>query len=88
MTWDELVEMEPRLKLLLRAVRRVRVGVTFCANAAWYDQGKLKERLTKLVGSGRLGTDGDPRLWSSDAYDLAYDTLYEALPDCAHRGTC
>ena len=26
----------------------------------------------------------DPILWSSRAYDIAYETIYNALPDCRH----
>jgi hypothetical protein len=30
----------------------------------------------------------NPKLRSEEAYDVAYDTLYELLPDCNHEGWC
>jgi hypothetical protein len=84
-TFEELARMEPVLRALLkeaRAYRRKR-GPSFCANGVWYAPGGLKQRLSGLVGWGRkwrlppghlLGTE--------EAYDVAYDTIYAALPDC------
>jgi hypothetical protein len=46
----------------------------------------LKARLTKLVGWEATRPGGVRR--SSAAYDVAYDTIYEALPDCRGRCAC
>jgi hypothetical protein len=81
MTFDELCALEPGLRLLYeeaRAQRRKRRGPHYCANATWYVL--FKPRLSRLVGWER--PDRDPVLGSSEAYDLAYHTVYEALPDC------
>jgi hypothetical protein len=89
LTFERLADLEPRLRALLEEARAHHSDPSpdFCANAVFYGyahvrQG-LKARLLKLVGweSGRhdlLGT--------SAAYDVAYDTIFEALPDC--RGNC
>jgi hypothetical protein len=85
MTFDELCEREPALRRLYdaaRAERRKRRGKHYCANAVWYV--RLKPRLLWLVGWQR--PDRDPVLGSADAYDVAYDTIYDALPDCKDCG--
>jgi hypothetical protein len=86
-TWEMLVAAEPRLAQLLREIRRVRAGEGFCANRLWYgyddrDNG-YRERMSQLVGWDRKG---DPLLGTDSAYDLAYRTLYRALPNCKHPG--
>lgn len=84
-TWAELVARKPRLRDLLAELRGLSPPPDFCANALWYavPQG-YRERLSALVGWGVA----DPILGSSDAYDVTYDTLYGALPDCQHAGGC
>src|SRR5690242_5329690 len=89
LTFERLAALEPRLLPLLEEARAHHADPSpdFCANAVFYGYANpprgLKARLLKLVGweSGRhdlLGT--------SAAYDVAYETVYEALPDC--RGNC
>lgn len=92
LTWDSLVAMEPRLQTLLDEAKSVRPdGATFCANAIWYGYGGhqgFKPRLSKLVGWERCppcSTTVAP-LASEKAYDIAYETIYEALPDCRDCG--
>ena len=83
-TWAELVQRERRLGDLMAKVRRVREDPDFCANATWYGAGDdrgVREEMAQLVGWDRIG---DPVLGTEDAYDVAYDTLYEELPDCRH----
>jgi hypothetical protein len=87
-----LCGLEP---LLLRLLRRAQnchrdKSARFCANEEWYGCGAhnygwgLKRELAKLVGYQR--SDEHPVLSTEHAYDLAYDTIYEALPNC--RGSC
>jgi hypothetical protein len=85
----ELPRLEPRLLELLAEARshhanRKRV---FCANTVWYGYSGhwpgLKQRMSQLVGHL---AQGDARLRMSQAYDVAYGTIYQALPDC--RGRC
>jgi hypothetical protein len=85
MTWDELVKLEPKLGVLLAEAQAVRDDDPhFCANAIWYDF--LKPRLVLLVGWCR--PDRTKPLASEQAYDVAYDTIYEALPDCRDCAAC
>jgi hypothetical protein len=90
-TFRALAKLEPRLRALLalaRAHHKNRDPV-FCANAVWYGYPGfgpgLKERLCRLVGY-RAEQGGDLR--TSAAYDVAYHTIYRALPDCRGRCRC
>jgi hypothetical protein len=84
-TFDELMALEPRLGVLLREAKAHQQRKGFCANAVWYGydgSGGLKGRLLMLVGWERR-----PRhevLNTQEAYDVAYETIYRALPDCNH----
>ena len=86
LTWQQLVTAEPRLGSLLLEIKAVRDDKTrpsFCANAHWYGyhgSPGFKPRLYRLVGFGALSAPGHLR--TMDAYDLAYETLFEALPNC------
>jgi hypothetical protein len=89
-TWANLVAAEPRLAALLaeaRSIRDDRRHPTFCANAVWYGYRGyghgLKARLEQLVGWDRKGHQ---LLGTEAAYDLAYDTIYSALPNCRQCG--
>lgn len=82
MTWKDIVRLEPRLADLLKEAQTVDgSGEHFCANRIWYgtppDHG-MKGRLQYLVGL----MAANPKLRTSEAYDLAYQTIYRALPDC------
>ena len=87
-TFAGLADRDPRLRALLAKVKAIRSehlnSDSFCANSWWYGKG-LKEELTWLVGWLRRD---DPVLGTSDAYDLAYDTLYDLLPDCRGAACC
>ncbi len=92
MTWPELVAREPRLEQLLHEARAVRDPGEpdgFCANAVWYGWGGnrgLKPRLRELVGWERPSYD--PVLSEGVAYDVAYQTIYDALPPCRGGAAC
>ena len=79
-TWEWLVEQEPQLGLLLEHCKHHANPET--AYDYWYGNGGLsgiKHRMYRIVGGGRLNPLGHPDLYSSDAYDLAYQTLLGAL---------
>jgi hypothetical protein len=86
LTWEDLTALEPRLELLERDIRyhasQAR-SVGYCASRHWhgYAGPGFKDRLSVLVG---WEVDG-PMLGSSEAYDVAYDHLYELLPNCRHE---
>jgi hypothetical protein len=88
-TWASLVAAEPRLGHLLREIRAVRAtGDRFCANRVWYGYANprrgFKARMCALVGWDR--EHGPSELRTHRAYDVAYQTLYDALPDCRRCG--
>jgi len=81
LTFEKLCELEPGLLELYRqacAVKDDRRKRSFCANAIWYRE--FKPVLVQLVGW--TARKQDPVLRTSEAYRLAYDTIYHALPDC------
>src|SRR5262245_38074830 len=94
LTFAQLARLEPGLRALLREARSYHRGAprNFCANAVWYGYprgpgpcgGGLKDRMQRLVGFHRR--DGDEVLRTSAAYDVAYDTIFRALPDCRECG--
>jgi hypothetical protein len=91
MTWDDLVKKEPRLQALLDEARNEpRDEEGYCCNTKWYgydDQSKgLKARMMRLVGWDRT-RDSDEELTSQEAYMIALNTIYDALPGCRHEGT-
>lgn len=80
-SFEEICVIEPRLRDLYREAKSYQPRPGFCANEVWYRQGGLKERLTRLVGWGA----DNPALRSRRVYDLSYDVIYNALPDCQHE---
>jgi hypothetical protein len=84
LTFAQLAKLEPALADLLKEAKAAKGGKGFCANAFWYGYGcrGIKPRLLYLVG--HLRTDRNPILSTSEAYDVAYQTIYKALPDCNH----
>jgi hypothetical protein len=90
-TFGELVEREPRLDDLLAEADLLHLNRPrgFCASAVWHgDPGHepgFKARLEALVGP-RLGKKG--LLGSQEAYEVAAQTISEALPKCRHRRIC
>lgn len=79
LTWEDAVALEPSLAdLFAEATQTEDDGEYFCANMVWYRT--MKPRLCDLVGWGRKR--GPYSLTTSDAYDLAYDKIYDQLPNC------
>lgn len=85
LTWEALTEREPELIALRREIEAVKDNAPqFCANKLWY--GRFKQQMMKLVGD--LASRDDAVIGSSEAYDLAYQTLFHILPQCRHEGGC
>ena len=88
--WAVMVRIEPRLRRLLREIKRIRddrQSEYFCRNAVWYgwhpfNNDGFKGEMHALVGFRAAR----PELRSSACYDIAYQALYHALPPC--RGPC
>jgi hypothetical protein len=89
LTFPELCEMEPRLLDLLAEAHSHHNNhdEVFCANAVWYGypgyKPGIRARMCRLVG---IFAEKAGDLRPPEAYDLAYQTIYKALPDC--RGNC
>lgn len=89
-TWDELTSLEPRLEVLYQAAKIAGAGhICFCAMQAWdgpdWQSPTFKERLTELVGWFRyslLDTPEQQILSTARAYEVAYNTVLQALPSC------
>ena len=86
-TFDQLCEIEPRLRLLEMEAKSIQAGDDFCANEVWYRPGGIKSRIVVLVGLEGCCSKNDT-LCSSEAYDVVYQHLWAILPDCRHRGDC
>ncbi len=90
-TFAELESPEPVLSaLLVEAKSHDGRDPRFCANAVWYGYNGhpgLKPRLLTVVGWERLDGRHDV-LSRPETYDVAYETIYAALPDCRDCNGC
>jgi len=90
LTFADMAVMEPELQELLDEAKRVSVDRRFCRNHAWYsylnEPDRFKNRMLKLVGFNSQSKA--PLMHTSEAYDLAYKTIYEVLPPCQHVHPC
>lgn len=84
MTWEEIISTEPKLLALFEKAWSYKSWEGFCANSIWYGPNGLRQKLSHLVGFGAA----KHQLRTSQAYDLAYSKIYNALPDCRHDGYC
>lgn len=80
-TWEQIEKLDPSLHVLLRRARNQKGN---CANAAWYGPDGIREAMSAAIGHGR--THGPSELKTSAAYDVAYRTLFAALPNCSGCG--
>ncbi len=86
--FEKLCGMEPRLQALYKKAKGMRDDPSrpsFCANAVWFgalgEEG-LRGEMARLVG----WFAENPELRTTEAYDIAYETLYQALPNCRACG--
>ncbi len=81
--FQELAEASRRLgRLYEQAAALPDPGDTpsFCANRLWYH--RVKPLVVELAGYEAQ----NPKLRTTRAYDIAYQTIYKALPDCRNCG--
>lgn len=91
--FEELCEMQPQLRDLYEIASAIKDDLStpaFCANAVWYGYGSwrglgIKELLKSYVGWG-ADLAHSAALKTSCAYDIAYEVIYDALPDCRNCG--
>jgi hypothetical protein len=75
MNFKELTKLEPRLEMLYQDILKAPRLSYWKANSEWYQT--YKPRMFDLVG---MGAEQNNRvIRSSQAYDMAYKTLYDAL---------
>jgi hypothetical protein len=96
-TFSKICEAQPEMNKLLLDVQAVKDDCskpTFCANRTWYNDpvfpppacntpNSFNGRLGRLVGWDAEIKDKS-KLWlkTSDVYDIAFNALYQELPDC------
>jgi hypothetical protein len=83
MDWEDMVKIEPALARLLKDVEAAdRHGIrAFCGVTAWHGSGGrlgLKMRMYQLAGFG----SSNAGLRTREAYEVALEKLYNALPPC------
>jgi len=83
--WEQLIKAEPRLLKLYNKVKKdsekyAKITDSFCANDVWYE--KYKPRLCLLVGWEAQNKS----ISDETSYDVAYNTIYELLPNCKNCG--
>lgn len=87
LTFAELCAREPRLRWLSDEIDNLpRRQRGFCAHEVWYGRTGCKARMAYLVG--HFAASDDAALCTSAAYEVAYQALYDRLPDCDHDGMC
>ena len=86
-TFEQLCELEPRLRELEMETKAIQVGRDFCASEVWYKPGGIKSHLRKLVGYEGCHSKNQ-MLCSDEAYHVVYQHLWAILPNCRHRGSC
>lgn len=86
LTWHKLIKLEPRLLSLFQLAKAAyddRSTDSYCANMIWYRS--FKPIVCALVGWS-ADNPPHPSLITSAAYDIAYETIYDALPGCRNCG--
>lgn len=62
--------------------------------SSWTDEDQAKPKKSRIFSAEELAAlplppvERHPILSSSEAYDVAYNTIYDALPACQHGGSC
>ena len=89
--FDRLAQLDPRIQDLQNEAASITddgTSESFCANEIFYGYKSgngLKHRLSRLVGNSADPT-APPDLKTSEAYDVVYEVIYKALPDCRNCG--
>jgi hypothetical protein len=83
MDWEDMVKVEPALTRLLKEVVAADHHDTrvFCGVTAWHGSGGrpgFKMRMYHTVGFG----SSNVQLRTREAYEVALEKLYNALPPC------
>lgn len=82
----EIALLEPQVLVLVREAAAIQddgAADGFCANDVFYGhhgRRSFKRAISRLVGW--YAESNHPRLRSEQAYDVVFDAVYSALPDC------
>ena len=77
-TWEKIIELEPRLlELYNEALHERRTRKRFCVNMAWHS--KYKPKLVMLCGYVLVVKGDTSILATSKAYDIAYSKILNVL---------
>ena len=80
-TWKMLAAYEPRLAAMLEEAKKIDGSdARFCANEVWF-MGGMKDRVIALAG-WEAPVTAPAWMRGQSAYDVAYQTIYDALPPC------
>jgi hypothetical protein len=84
LTWRRIANIEPRLAEAERLIKMIRDpgGESFCANDIWYGYRDIRFSFKERVNTYAGWFAEKPELRSDAAYDIAYQHLYDLLPDC------
>lgn len=80
MTWEEIIQIDARVKKLHEKAKNLDINEDYCADREWFRDGGFRDQLKELVGFKRQ--DKPVRLRTAKAYEIAYQKIYHALPDC------
>jgi hypothetical protein len=85
LSFQQICDLEPQVQALFAEAKAIQDDPSkesFCANNVWYGHTGLKSRVAALVGDRAT----NPQLRTSQAYDMAYHTVYDVLPPCRNCG--
>lgn len=82
-TWETIIAIDPYFDDLLREIEGIEQGENFCANNVWYK--RYKPIVLRRVGW--YAPNYAPEILKTErAYEIVYEKLYDALPNCKGCG--
>jgi hypothetical protein len=84
LSWAEIVAIEPQVELIVAAARSITYDPEAeysCGPREFHEPGGFKDQLSEYVGWRAC----EPRLRTERAYDIVYDKVRRALPDCRNQ---
>lgn len=83
LTWETIIAIDPFFDDLLHEIEGTEPGERFCANDIWYK--KYKPIILRRVGY--CSPNYAPEILKTErAYEIVYEKLYGALPNCKGCG--
>lgn len=85
LSWSRIKRIEPRLagvESIIECIHDPGWEEGFCANDIWYGYTDARFSFKEQVNTYTGWFAEHPLLRSETAYDIAYEHLYDLLPDC------